>query len=216
MKSISGEGLDRADITPRGVAGDRQWAVRTPDGGIGSGKTTRRFRRVDGLLEFRAVLAGTVPVVEFPDGRRLSADDPAVEEELSTTVGRPLALRPEADVPHHDESPLHLITTSGLDRLGRTLGAPVDPARFRANVVLETDGDEGDWTGRTLQLGPDVVVRLGPGMTRCVMVDLAQRDLPRHGRILTTLADAHHLTFGLQATVVRSGTVRQGDPARLL
>jgi uncharacterized protein YcbX len=54
---MGGEGLDRADITPRGVAGDRQWAVRTPDGGIGSGKTTRRFRRVDGLLGFRAVLA---------------------------------------------------------------------------------------------------------------------------------------------------------------
>jgi uncharacterized protein YcbX len=216
VKSMGGEDLAVATVVSRGLVGDRQWAVRTPDGGVGSGKTTRRFRRIDGLLEFRATQPDGVPVVVFPDRRRLRADDPAVDEQLSAELGRPVALRPEGDVPHHDESPLHVITTSGLERLGRTLGAPVDPARFRANVVLETDGDEGDWTGRDLELGPDVVLRLGPGMIRCVMVDLAQRDVPRDGRILKTLADGHDLVFGLQATVVRGGTVRRGDTARLL
>jgi uncharacterized protein YcbX len=47
--------------------------------------------------------------------------------------------------------------------------------------------------------------------SRCVMVDLPQRDLARNGRILRTLADTHDLTFGLQAQVVRGGSVRRGD-----
>jgi uncharacterized protein YcbX len=212
---MGGEDLAAAEMVPRGLAGDRQWAVRTPDGGIGSGKTTRRFRRIDGLLEFRAALLEDVPVLEFPDGRRLAADDPATGERLGEVLGRPVALRPEDDVPHHDESPLHVITTAGLDRLGRILGGPVDPARFRANVVLDTDGDEDEWSGRTLHVGRDVVLRLGAGMVRCVMVDLAQRGFPRDGRILRTLADSRDLAFGLQASIVRGGTVRVGDPAVL-
>ena len=76
VKSLAGEELDAAEMQGRGLAGDRAWAVYTPDGGIGSGKTTRRFRRVDGLLQLRATLAGSVPVVEFPGGS-LAADDVA-------------------------------------------------------------------------------------------------------------------------------------------
>jgi uncharacterized protein YcbX len=49
-----------------------------------------------------------------------------------------------------------------------------------------------------------------------VMVDLPQRDLPRDGRILKALGEAGDPTFGLQASVRRSGTVRVGDPAALL
>jgi hypothetical protein len=60
------------------------------------------------------------------------------------------------------------------------------------------------------------VLRLGPGMSRCVMVDPPQRDLPRDGRILQALGEVGDPTFGLQASVRRSGTVRVGDPAALL
>ena len=52
-------------------------------------------------------------------------------------------------------------------------------------------------------------------MPRCVMVDLPQRGLDRNGRILRTLADAHDLTFGLQADVVSGGRLHRGDVAVL-
>jgi len=38
-------------VDNRGLLHDREWAAYTSDGGIASGKTTRRFRRVDGLFE---------------------------------------------------------------------------------------------------------------------------------------------------------------------
>ncbi|NYJ04338.1 MOSC domain-containing protein [Petropleomorpha daqingensis] len=218
VKSMRGEPCEALDLEPRGVVGDRSWAAYCPDGGIGSGKTTRRFRRVDGLLDHRAVLRGAVPEIEFADGRWLRADDPAAAARLSDALGRPLALRPESDVRHHDESPVHVVTTAGLRALAALLGEPLDPERFRANVVLEVPGTgfvEDAWIGRELLLGGDVVLRVDGGMPRCRMVDLAQADLPRDGRILKTLGTRPGVTFGLTASVLRGGTVHRGDPARL-
>ncbi len=101
VKSMGGELLAAAEVASRGVVGDRSWAAYTADGGIGSGKTTRRFQRVDGLLAFRARIEDTVPVVEFPDGRTHRADDPAAGPLLSQAAGQPLELRPESTVAHH-------------------------------------------------------------------------------------------------------------------
>lgn len=221
VKSMAGEQLDRARFTERGVDGDRSWATYTADGGIGSGKTTRRFRRVDGLLDLRARLDGTAaPLVVFPDGREHRADDPETSAALSDLLGQPLRLAAETSVPHHDESPVHLVTTAALRHVGRVLGTPVAAARFRGNVVLETDGVgfvEDDWSGRELALGDEVVLRLGPGMPRCVMADLPQPHdgVPGRARVLSTLGKIHDVEFGLQAYVVRTGTVRRGDPAVL-
>lgn len=123
VKSVRGEQLAEVELEPRGVVGDRRWAAYTPDGGLGSGKTTPRFRRVDGLLDLRATGA-PVPVLELPDGQCVPVDRPAASTLLSAALGRPLVLRPEADVPHHDEAPVHLVTTAALRRLGELLGGP--------------------------------------------------------------------------------------------
>ena len=218
VKSMGGEHLAQVEVEPRGVVGDRCWAAYTADGGIGSGETTRRFRRVDGLLAVRARLEGDVPVVELPTGQVCRADDPEAAELLSAIVRQPLVLRREAEVRHHDECPVHLITTAGVRRLGHLLGAPVDVARFRANIVLDVQADdfaEDAWKGRALHVGNDVVLHLGEGMPRCVMVGLPQPRLGRDAQILKELARTHQVQFGLQAHVAHGGTVRRGDLASL-
>jgi uncharacterized protein YcbX len=225
VKSMAGEDLTEARFGPLGITGDRRWAAYTADGGIGSGKTTRRFRRVDGLLSLRARLdsgapADAVPVIGFPDGRQYRADDPSAARALTALLGRPLQLRPEGAVRHHDESRVHLITTAGLRFLEQVLGHPVDGTRFRPNVVLDVDGDgfvEDGWEGRTMALGDQVRLLLGPGMPRCVMVGLPQPQagLPTEPRLLTELGRVHQVEFGLQAEVVQGGTVRSGDLAAL-
>jgi hypothetical protein len=221
VKSMRGEQLARAEVEPRGLAGDREWAVYTPDGGIGSGKSSRRFRRIDGLLGFRASLDGadgTAPLIESPAGERFRADEPMADELLSTALGQPLRLGREAGVRHHDDSGLHLVTTAAIRQVAELLGDAVDVARFRPNFVLDVPGMgfvEDGWIGRELRLGNEVVIRLGTGMPRCVMVDLPQGPLGRDGRILKLLGRERQLLLGLKAEVVRGGTVRQGDPAFL-
>ena len=222
VKSMAGERLQQAEVDARGLVGDRSWATYTAEGFIGSGKSTRRFRRVDELLSLRAWLGDDgVPRVVFPDDSEHRADDPAAAHALTALLRQPLQLRHEADVSHHDDSPVHLVTTAALRRLEQASGAPVDVARFRANLVLDVDGVgfvEDDWQGRELALGPDVVLRLGPAMPRCVMVGLEQPPvgLAEDGRLLKTLGRVHDVEFGLQAFVVRGGALRVGDRAALL
>ncbi|WP_204037573.1 MOSC N-terminal beta barrel domain-containing protein, partial [Actinoplanes utahensis] len=46
VKSMLGEQIPAAVLGARGLTGDRLWAVRDADGKFGSGKNTRRFRRI--------------------------------------------------------------------------------------------------------------------------------------------------------------------------
>ena len=219
VKSLAGEALAGAAVEPRGLVGDRTWAVYTDDGGIGSGKTTRRFRRVDGLLGLSATSDDAAPVVTAPDGRSAVAGTPDADALVSDVLGRPLRLAPEADVPHHDEAPVHVVTTAALRRVVEMLGAPVDVSRFRANVVLDVDGTgfpEDGWEGRLLALGEDVVLRPDGGMTRCRMVDLVDGGEPADDGLLRLLGRARDTLFGIRALVERGGIVRVGDPVRLV
>jgi uncharacterized protein YcbX len=219
VKSVLGEELDEAVLDGRGLVGDRNWAVYTADGAIGSGKTSQRFRRVDGLLGLRASLPGDTPELHLPDGRSVVVDDPSADHLLGEVLGRPVTLRPETRVPHHDGSAVHLVTTAALRALAADLGGPVDRVRFRANLLLDVGGIgyvEDSWTGRDLAIGDEVVLGVEGGMPRCVMVDAAHGDLPADGRILTTLGRTHDVDFGVAAVVVRGGRICRGDPVRLL
>lgn len=139
VKSTRGEQLDRVAVEPRGLAGDREWAVRTEDGGIASGKTTRRFRRVDGLLDLHASLPGPVPVLEAPSGARFAVDDPDAADRLTAVLGRPVTLAREGSVPHHDEAPVHVLTGAALRGLGRALGGrSTSPASGRTSWSSST------------------------------------------------------------------------------
>ena len=57
IKSLLGERLVTVDVGDRGLAGDRLWAIRDGDGKLGSGKNTRRFRRMLSLFELRGHFA---------------------------------------------------------------------------------------------------------------------------------------------------------------
>jgi len=219
VKSMGGESLERVEVTPRGLAGDRAWAVRTADGRLGSGKTMARFRRVDGLLDLGARLTDGGPVIDLPDGSTYAVADPATAQRLSALLGQPLTLHPEEPgKPHHDDSPVHLVTTASVRRLGELVGAPVDVRRLRPNLVLDVAGSgfvEDGWRGRRLEVGAEVLLRLGEPMTRCAMVNAAQPGLPHDPRLLRTLAAEHDLELGLQVTVERRGGIAVGNPVRL-
>lgn len=224
VKSTAGEALVAARVDDRGLRHDREWAAYTADGGIASGKTTRRFRAVDGLLRWRSTVtrAGAcgveLPELLSPDGTAYRVDDPAASYALSHAFGQPLTLRAEAEVSHHDECGVHLVTTSAIRRVEELVGGRVDVRRLRANVVLDTAGTgffEDAWSGAELALGPEVVLRLGPGMPRCVMVDQPQVGVPAGPPVLRALGRSHDVLLGLQASVLGSGTVSVGDQARL-
>lgn len=218
VKSTAGERLDAVEVDTRGVAGDRLWSVRDPDGKFGSGKSTRRFRRMDGLLALKAEYDGAVPVLTFPDGRVVRGDDAGVHEALSAHVGRPVTLDREEDVSHFDEGPVHVVTTGSLDDLGRAHGRAVDARRARPNIVVDTGpglATEHDWAGRRLAVG-EVVLQVLYAMPRCVMLDLPADGLPEEHGLLRTVHELNGGDLGVVAAVVTPGTVSRGDAVSLL
>lgn len=108
----------------------------------------------------------------------------------------------------------HLINLASLRALEEKAGCPVDPARFRANIIVDLGEPwiENDLVGKTFQVG-DVEFRGEMTTPRCAAteVDLrtGRRDIPVP-RLLKTHFDTGD--FGIYATVVTSGTVRPGDP----
>ena len=219
VKSLLGEQLEEVRVEERGVVGDRLYAVTDRNGKIGSGKTTRRFRRLDGLFDLRARGGGERPIVTLPDGRELLAGDSELDAFLSERYGDDLRVLREDGVPHHDAAPLHLLTTSSLRWLGKSLPASrIDARRFRPNVLLEAVGValvEDAWVGRRFALG-STVIRVVERTERCVMTTSAQSELPKDPEVLRAVTELNDVCLGIYASVEREGLVRVGDALRAL
>lgn len=230
VKSMRGERGERFRLDQRGIVGDRLYAIRDEAGKFGSGKTTRRFRRIDGLLGFRAAYDGDVPIVTFPHGATMRGDDPAIHAALSAHLGQPVTLSREADISHFDAGPLHLLTTTSLRTLSmrgasflanaRGGGeAALDERRFRPNIFIENDAEgfpEEAWQGHDIAVGDTVRLRIVGRTERCVMVNMAQDELPADARILRAVARVNAACLGILADVLTAGPVCVGDRIRLL
>lgn len=207
VKSMQGLRLARAQVELRGLQGDRLFAVRDAEGKFGSGKTTRRFTRMDGLLAWATDDAEGALRLRSPDGLWFALDDPACAALLSAHVGRSVTLAREAAISHFDDSPLHLITTGDL-AFARAQGATPDPGSFRANLLLETPLTSAQLAPR-LRLGGAEIEIAGP-TERCLMVDLAPDGAPGP-QTLRVLAHAANACFGCYARVVAPGALAVGD-----
>jgi MOSC domain-containing protein len=228
VKSLGGERVPSSPVDDRGLLGDRLWAVRDRDGKLGSGKNTRRFKRMEGLLGVTSrypaePAAGRVepPVVTGTDGRDHLVASGAADEFLRGHIGLPhVSVLPESEVSHFDEVPLSLIGTATLDWLqGELPLLGVEPRRFRPNLVVRTREPfvEESWLGRVVQIGAGedaVTAVFDRVLERCVMVGMAQPGLSASGAVLRRIAQRgdRPVCLALGGHVLRTGTVRTGDP----
>jgi uncharacterized protein YcbX len=117
----------------------------------------------------------------------------------------------------NDVTPLHVITTATVRRVS------ADVRRFRANVVVETDGDgyeENAWVGRTMHLGANVQAMVLLPTMRCVMTTLPQPGLPRDRGVLQAVTRDNRVEIpglgtwacaGAYCTVGAPGRISVGD-----
>jgi uncharacterized protein YcbX len=90
VKSMLGEQLGEASVTPRGLTGDRRWAVVDELlGTVASAKQPRLWRSL--LTATAEHVDGTVRV-HLPGGAVLSLDDPEADARLSAFLGRRVRL----------------------------------------------------------------------------------------------------------------------------
>jgi uncharacterized protein len=215
IKSTGGERLEHVAVEPRGLAGDRLWAVRDADGKFGSGKNTRRFRRMPGLLRLGSRWSDGEPRLLDPEGQPVADADGFPRAYLRRDD---VALAREAEVSHFDELPLSVLTTATLDWVRQALPAvPVDERRFRPNILVRTPPGtapfvEDDWLGRAAVIGGGTRVEFVRSSERCVMVNEAQPGLPRSSLVLRAVAAAHDTRLDALARVRTPGRIAVGDP----
>lgn len=128
-----------------------------------------------------------------------------------------------------DFAPLHLLTTSTLDRIAEL--SPYRTARlerYRPNIVIRTSVPgftENDWLERNLRIGDELTLRVMARTPRCAVPTLAHGDLPRdaealrvlarHNRVIPLGSLAPEPCAGVYAEVLTPGRIRTGDPVRL-
>lgn len=220
VKSLQGEALQTCGVTTRGFSSDRQFAVRNRAGKFGSGKSTRRFQRMDGLLGFGSQLDDEVPVVRFPDGRCYRGDGPLLDAELSAVLGQEVSLAREAAVKHFDQSPIHILSSSSLDWLSERLpDAEISPQQFRPNILVETlvaGRVEEMWVGRTIIIGSALRLKITHRTERCVMVNTLANGSGKDSRMLKMIAAENDACFGVYADVITPGLIVCGDPVKII
>ena len=214
VKSLRGEELERMEVDLRGPVGDRLWALVDDHGKLASGKNSGRFRKVAGLLEHSSRLDGDVPVVEPAAGDLVRGDHPDVGAAVQLIAGPGWRLAREDGTPHHDASPIHLVTSATLARLSEVVGFEVASQRLRPNIVVEVPGPAGfvedAWVGMELAIG-HVRLRVTERCERCVMVNHAQPGgMDHRPEVLKRIGRANETCAGVYAEVVAPGTLELG------
>jgi uncharacterized protein YcbX len=143
VKSMVGENMAAVDIGELGVPGDRTWAARNLELGEQQGA-----RKLPKLLTLTASFVDDdragVPMIGFPDGSRLRADDPRASELVSEHVGkkvRLVPLEPESNAAHYKNASRNLDVAELRDEMGVVrgeAGPDISTLGFRKLMELGT------------------------------------------------------------------------------
>ena len=115
------------------------------------------------------------------------------------------------------EKCLHLVNLATVRELERTVGVPLDPVRFRANIFFDGADPwvEKQWMGRVLKVGP-ASLKVFKETVRCDATNVnpatAQRDTTIPGTLQRTYG---HACVGFYAKVIGDGEIRPGDEIAL-
>jgi uncharacterized protein YcbX len=207
--------LTEVDVSWHGFAGDRRWAF-VRDGVAQSGFPWLTLRERGDMNHYRPSFADPArpdkspTVVRTPSGATLDVVDPALAAELCPSGAR--VIRQDRGV--FDTFPLSLITTRTISRLGELVGAPLDVARFRPNILVEAADDvpfaEDEWVGRVLHIG-GVSLRVDKRDGRCVVITIDPVTTERNPVILRTVARDRQGCLGVYGSTVEPGRVAVGD-----
>jgi uncharacterized protein YcbX len=239
VKSMQGEQVHEAAVSPDGLEGDRQYAVcDAATGRLLSAKSVADLLLASARFENGEVL------VTLPDGLEVAAaGDDRTDAALSAWLGREVRLQERATVgstsyemtfdppnddaelvqiptpPHRlfDLATLHLLSTTSLERLEHLApGHQWDVRRFRPNLLVDSAEAEAEgfvdeeWVGRRLVVG-SATLEVQLKTVRCAMPLREQPGLARDVGIYKALDEtcANHL--GVYVEVQSAGRVAVGD-----
>jgi uncharacterized protein YcbX len=246
VKSMRGEQLDEAFAGFPGIYGDRVFAFRSSANHTGFPYLTARdqrrllqyrprFRFPDkaarpiNLIEaesknanpLSADLAELVVDVETPDRKTLAIDDPALIDMLRADIDQKHQVTlMQSQRAMTDCRPISIFSLQSARQLAEETGTPVDKRRFRAHVYVDLASAKGfaenELVGRSVLIGPKVVVTILERDARCVMITLDPDTGEQASGILKKVAQAHEGMAGVYGAVLVEGMLHKGDSVEVL
>jgi uncharacterized protein YcbX len=201
VKSMAGEPLEAVAVGRLGLDGDRVVHVQDARGRVVTARTHPR------LLGHKAFLdpAGEPRI----DGRPWMQREVLADVERIVGPGARLVRDDTAD--RFDVLPLLVATDGAIRAFG------YDGRRLRPNLVIA--GVEGlaerTWPGQRLRIG-DAVIEIEDLRGRCVMTTIDPDTLEQDHQVLTSIVRQFAGKLALNASVLRGGAVRRGDPVELV
>jgi uncharacterized protein YcbX len=232
VKTLSGVVLDAADLVPgAGLPDDRRFAI-APAGTASLKAGPATLERHPRLAALRTLYDGSTRMLTIlRKGRQVA------HGRIDTPTGRMVIeqflaayLKDEfPGMPHLVECPggafdigepavslLNLASVRDLER--RIVKVPLDPARLRANLLVDglDPWVEAGWTGRRIAVGGAVLEVFAP-VTRTEAANVAPGTGERDLNVLQALLrGTGRADCGLYTRVVSAGPIRVGDEVRLL
>lgn len=108
---------------------------------------------------------------------------------------------------------VHILNLASVRALEREIGRPVDPSRFRANIVVDLPLPwiEFSWVGQEIHLG-GVDLEVLDQTERCAATNAAPGAGERDMDIPATLERAFgHMEMGIYANITRGGQINADD-----
>lgn len=219
VEPLAGERPNTALLSSGGLVGDRFHEIRDRRTGTAltaSGSPRLPLYSARYLEDLVAADLDRWTRVRTPDGREYAMTDPEWLEDLSRAVGLPVAVSTRTP----EKSPVRLISRLTLRLAERAYGAPLEPSRVRANLIVEVpEGkafEEDQWVGRRLRIG-EAFLEISDFSSDCVDAKVVQtEDSGGDPDLLAGLIQIHGGHLGVAARVVEGQRVRAGDPVMLV
>ena len=226
VKSMAGAATESASLGWHGLDGDRRFAFRRL--GDGSGFPWLSASRLPELILYHPIgidesTGEPLPThVRTPAGTQMALRGADLHNEIAERFGSGVELM---NLKHgiFDEAPVSVISLATIAGISGEAGMYLDRRRFRANIVLETRDREpfleDGWVGGTLIFGNSdtrAAVSVTARDLRCMMINLDPDSAAQDARAMKTVVRLNNNNAGVYGTVVQTGTIRVGDPVRLL
>lgn len=226
VKSMAGIELTEAELGWHGLVGDRRFGVRQVDE-TGDFPWLSASKMPELLLyrptDFDSASSDLLPTrVQIPSGDSLEIKGDNFRAEIGSQAGCNVEL---IALKHgiFDDAVISMIATSTATHVCGQAGVPSDSRRFRANIEIASDHRvpfaEDDWVGHVIAFGETAN---GPAIfitkrdVRCKMISLHPDTAQHDPMVLKTAVRLNDNCAGVYGTVIRTGTIKSGDPVILL
>ncbi len=229
VKGLNGESLQRVMLTPgEGIPEDRRYAI-TYGRGTGARPGFFELTQEERLAQLRMAYdpggdSGGPTLTISRQGRQVVTANPSDQTGqmlLNQFFAGFLAGSPRG-TPAFKEigqeaarpTPISLINLASLHDFERVARQPVNPRRFRANILIDGLPAWGEfaWLDREIRIG-GAKLKIIERIERCAATNVNPETAERDMNIPLTLRKGFgHMDMGVYAEVVDGGEIKAGDP----